>query len=215
MRSFRHAVPFDFRATLPGLAIGLVFTAIGYPLASLFGAAGSLRFLITLTSGAVAAIVTWRLSSTATGSVGSSFLNFLLPAGRSPLGRRSNCHPRRLLERGLFDEAFFAYEAALLEHPQDVDLRAEVAEACYQHERAERAFELFMELRDLPTATRSTSLYASQRVIDVLLGPLADEQRAMVEMRQLIELFPGTREADLARGALTRFKISGRTDDLR
>src|SRR5690349_6432829 len=50
------------------------------------------------------------------------------------------------------------------------------------------------------------------KVIDLYLGPLKDEGRALVEMRRLIERFPGTKEADEARAALARIK-SERTKD--
>ena len=42
--------------------------------------------------------------------------------------------------------------------------------------------------------------------IHLHLGPLEDEGRALVEMRRLIDRFPGTVEADQARAALARIK---------
>ncbi len=46
-------------------------------------------------------------------------------------------------------------------------------------------------------ATRE--LYATQRLADLYLGALGDDGRAMVELRRLVERFPGTREGDGAR----------------
>jgi hypothetical protein len=48
--------------------------------------------------------------------------------------------------------------------------------------------------------------YVSQKLIDLYLGPLAGEGRALVELRRLIERHPGTREAEGARSAIAGLK---------
>ena len=47
-------------------------------------------------------------------------------------------------------------------------------------------------------------------LVDLHLGPLEDEGRALVELRRLIDGFPGTREAEMAREALAKLKESRR-----
>jgi hypothetical protein len=52
-------------------------------------------------------------------------------------------------------------------------------------------------------------LYASQRLIDLYRGPLADEGRALVELRRLAETFPNSPAAAHAREAIRRIKGAG------
>ena len=42
---------------------------------------------------------------------------------------------------------------------------------------------------------RSRELYATQRLIDLYLGPLGDDMRALVELRRLVERNTGVRQA--------------------
>jgi len=68
------------------------------------------------------------------------------------------------------------------------------------------ALDRFRLARDAPDITAEHHRYVSQKIIDLLLGPLGDEGRALVEMRRLVEQHPGTREAEGAREALAAFK---------
>ena len=60
--------------------------------------------------------------------------------------------------------------------------------------------------REIPGASRELVRYAQTKIVDLYLGPLKDEGRALVELRRLIEGFPGTHEAEQARAALARIK---------
>ena len=68
------------------------------------------------------------------------------------------------------------------------------------------ALERFRLARDAPDISAEHHRYVSQKIIDLLLGPLRDEGRALVELRRLIDQHPGTREADGAREALATLK---------
>lgn len=70
----------------------------------------------------------------------------------------------------------------------------------------EMALDRFRLAREVPGITPEQQRYASLKVIDLYLGPLADEGRAMVELRRLIDQHPLTREANGARAALQRLK---------
>jgi Flp pilus assembly protein TadD len=210
MLGLRHTDLLDARVRLAGPITGLIFAGIVYPLGTLIGFSGTHLILAMLSTGAVAGVVSWRFSAGLFESSEKAVQAFAWPSGRA---QHAYSHERSLVERGLIDEALFAYETALLSNPTDPLLQAEMAEACAAHGRSERAAELFAELREIATTPRSQSLYASQRLIDLCLGSLGDERRARVEMRRLIELFPGTTEADGARQALARHKIGrGSTD---
>ena len=68
------------------------------------------------------------------------------------------------------------------------------------------AIERFRLARALPGAKSGLRLYASQKIIDLLLGPLDDTGRGMVELRMLIDRYPESREAQGARQALRSLK---------
>ena len=77
------------------------------------------------------------------------------------------------------------------------------------HEPA-TALDRFRRAREAAGITPEQHLYVSQKMIDLYLGPLGDEGRALVELRRLIDRHPGTREADGARAALQRLKAGPR-----
>jgi hypothetical protein len=102
-----------------------------------------------------------------------------------------------------------AWDAVALEHPGDPWPLIRAGEIYMRSlGAAEQALGRFLRARDLPGIKPEQQRYASQKVIDVYLGPLHDEGRAMVELRRLIERHPGTREAEGARLALQRLKAT-------
>jgi hypothetical protein len=68
------------------------------------------------------------------------------------------------------------------------------------------ALDRFRLARDVPGITAEQQRYASQKVIDLYLGPLAQAGRAMAELRRLIDQHPGTPEAEGARTAIQHIK---------
>jgi hypothetical protein len=74
------------------------------------------------------------------------------------------------------------------------------------------ALERFRRARDLPGINPEHRRYASLKIIDLHLGPLNDRGRALVELRRVVERWPGTREAQYARQAIANLK-GGRSDN--
>ncbi len=68
------------------------------------------------------------------------------------------------------------------------------------------AIDRFRLARSLPGVKPELLRYTSQKIIDLLLGPLGDEGRAMVELRMLVDQYPDSREAAGAREALRNLK---------
>ena len=62
------------------------------------------------------------------------------------------------------------------------------------------------QARRLSSDNPSRELYATQRMIDLYLGPLDDPTRAMMELKRLVERFPGSREAQSARAILKELR---------
>lgn len=196
----------EWRARVAGVCIGLVFCGIGMPLAELVGIRGPAVLLVMLATGILAGVATWKFSAFVFETAGAVILAFIQPSGKSVPYQKAYSYEQSLIARGQLDEAFGAYEAALIANPNDPHLRGEMAEQCAAHAQTRRAAELFAELREMPGASARQRMYATQRLIDLLVGPLGDQGRAMKEMRRLIDAFPGTPEAAGARQALARLK---------
>ncbi len=116
-------------------------------------------------------------------------------------------YQQALVMRGQLDEALESFEAVMAEKPEAVDARIRAAEL-YARERGNhaRAAELFREIQRIPTVTLGEDIYASNRLIDLLTGPLDDPGRALTELRRIVDRYPASPAAAHARDALTALK---------
>ena len=71
---------------------------------------------------------------------------------------------------------------------------------------AQRAAELFREAQRIPAISPGRDIYVTNRLVDLLTGPIADPGRALVELRRLIERYPNSQAAGHAREAIARLK---------
>ena len=69
-----------------------------------------------------------------------------------------------------------------------------------------RAEALLREVQRHPARTDSHDLRASNRLIDLYLGPLAEPDKALRELRRLADAHAGTVVGDGARDAIARIK---------
>ena len=67
-----------------------------------------------------------------------------------------------------------------------------------------RAAALLREVRALSAVLPRDDLYAANRLVDLYLGPLDDEPRALAELRSLAERHPGSTAATHARATIAR-----------
>jgi hypothetical protein len=109
--------------------------------------------------------------------------------------------------RGDFKGALAAWEAIAIAEPGNPWPLVRSAEL-YARELGEPALavERFRLARSLPDVKPELQRYTSQKIIDLLLGPLGEKGRAMVELRMLVDKHPGSREAEGAREALRNLK---------
>jgi len=70
----------------------------------------------------------------------------------------------------------------------------------------QRAAELLREARLIPGISTRDDIAAANRLIELLMGPLGDPGRAMVELRRLIDRHPGTDAAARAKLTLAELK---------
>jgi hypothetical protein len=120
-------------------------------------------------------------------------------------------HIEALEARGDIGGALAAWEHAIATNPRAVAARVNAADL-YVRKGANptRAAELFRELQSHEKASDETRRYASQRLIDLYLGVLADEGRALVELRKLADRWPDSPEGRGAARAIADIKASRR-----
>lgn len=116
-------------------------------------------------------------------------------------------HIEALEAIGDYDGALAAWDATVAREPAAHGARLHAADLHLKHRRdAARAATLFREVRQAATAPAHAKRYASQRLVDLYLGPLDAPGKAMAELRRCIDEWPDSREARLAREGLRRLK---------
>jgi len=195
-------------ARVAGVVAGIVFAPIGMLLASLVGLGGWWVLLGGLGSGALAMVVVRYLSYGIAVGMARAIAAFLFPSGDSgPYEATFSAHDA-LEARGDVEGAIAAYEETLRSEPQNVRALRQAAELHVRSGRHVRAAELLQGIRRVPSAGRADELYATQRLAGLYLDSLGDDGRGLVELRRLVERFPGTREAKGAQEAIRRLKES-------
>jgi hypothetical protein len=165
--------------------------------------------VVTLAGGLVLGGIVWAVSYSVQRASGRFATQFYAPGGGSTAYTPTFSHIEALEVRGDLESAAVAWAEACAEHPVNAIVWVKSADF---HLRLLKdpaaAFERYRYVRDLPGVKSDLARYVSQKIVDLLLGPLDDEGRALGELRRLIERFPGTREADEARAALARIKAA-------
>jgi len=180
-----------FTGALGGLKLGLFGVVAAVLLAALFGA---------VVQGSVV-----RASAATAQTV-------VQPSGDTTKYTPTFSHIEALEIRGDLAGAERAWARACEEHPTRALVWIKAADFHLRLRRdAAAALPMYRAARDFPSTSPDAARYASQKIIDILLGQggdaaLADEGKAMGELRRLIERFPGTREAEAARESLARLK---------
>lgn len=129
------------------------------------------------------------------------------PSGNTTAYTPTFSHIEALEIRGDLDGAARAWDEAIAEHAGSAFVRVKAADFHLRLRKdAATAAAHYRAARELGTANEDMRRYIGQKLVDLYLGPMREEGKAMVELRRLIEGFPGTREAEGARVALARLK---------
>lgn len=116
-------------------------------------------------------------------------------------------YQQALVMKGQLAEALESFEAVIAERPDAVLARLRAAELYARDARCpERAAELFREARRIPSIGVGDDIYVTNRLVDLYTGPLATPGRAMVELRRVIDRYPGSAAAVNARAVLAAMK---------
>ena len=161
------------------------------------------RLAIAVCIGYLATMGTIKLSDAA----GAVAKGFTLPSGDSTPYEQTFSYQEAMIMRGDITGALESYEAIIAEQPGLVAARLRAAEHYVKgHRNPARAAELFREVRDMPGVPVRDAVYSSSRLVDLYDGPLNEPGRAVVELRRIIEQFPGSDMARHARTALPALK---------
>ena len=157
---------------------------------------------VAIVAGAFAGSSGWMLSA----MVGGAWKRFMMDGASTPY-REQYSYQQSLVMQGRVDDALESFEAVIAENPDEIDPRVKAAEL-YVREKANhrRAAELFRQVQRIAGVTPGQDVYVTNRLVDLLTGPLDDPGRALVELRRLIERYPGAPAARHARDALRALK---------
>lgn len=187
---------------------GLIFTfliTIGFLRAGV-------NFFAALLLGIVGAVIIAALILRFADSAGAGFMSFIWPSGGTPYAKQYSLQ-ESLAIRGDIAAAIASYEEVIAADPTDVEARIRVAELhATKGGDPRRAAEVFREARKVEGISAERDLYISNRLVDLLRGPLRDEGRAIVELRRIVQLFPATRDAQFARQAISNMKVESIKD---
>ena len=188
---------------LRGWSYGAMVFAITISASLLIGRRLSLETLVvSALFGAVVTGTTLGLSRLA----GAGFHRVMLSGASTPYEEQFS-YQASLVIRGQVDEALASYEAIIAEHPTMVSARLRAAALhAARGNNPQRAAELLRETLRLPGLAASDEIAASNRLIELLAGPLGESGRAMVELRRFIDRHPQSDTAARAKLMLAELK---------
>jgi hypothetical protein len=103
--------------------------------------------------------------------------------------------------------ALHLFEQRISAAPNEPRVRIAAADLYMTHgENPKRAAELYKEVQRIPELGTGHDVYVSNKLADLYLGPLNQHGKALVELRRLIERYPGSTVADHARMGLANLK---------
>lgn len=178
-----------------GFGVSLILKLTGFPLV-----------LFVVAFGVATALTMEKLTHGIPQAAADFVLRIVSPSGHTTPYEKVYSQEQSLAARGDIAAALDAYDDAMRRNPDDPEPRFQAAELLFRGLNPERAAELFVAGRRLAGENRARELYATQRLIDLYLGPLDDEGRARVELRRLADRFVGTREGAGAAELLERLK---------
>jgi len=125
-----------------------------------------------------------------------AMMSVVAPSGSSTPSPDDYSFEKSLLARGKVAEALIELEVRMANRPDDpaLCLFAADAHAREAHDPA-TAERLYLRAREIPTATTAHDYAATNRLIDLYLGPLDDPARATRELEHMRDRHAGTTAA--------------------
>jgi hypothetical protein len=164
------------------------------------------RYLFVIVGGALCAAGLASIVIRVSNMAGSGMQVLTMGAAGSPYQDQFSLE-QAMVMRGEVDQALASFEERIAQRASGVDVRVRAAELyAKEGKNPVRAAALLREARTLPGITEGQDIYVTNRLADLLAGPLEEHGRALVELRRLIERYPGTPAASHARSAISAIK---------
>jgi hypothetical protein len=184
-----------------GIVLGLL---LGLPFGVLLNVRGPWLVLFAIGSMFAAGYTVKRITTVVPEKMANAFLHLIWPSGSSTPYSPTYSYEQSLVARGDVDGALSRYRLAMGLHPGDAEPRLRAAELLFRSGTPGLAVPLFNEARRLSPAHE---LYATQRLIDLYIGPLKSDVKALSELRRVMDRFPGTPEAESAQRLFERIRM--------
>jgi hypothetical protein len=198
---------FRIRAMVTAIGLGVIALPLVAGGVYVRGIRGPWAIILPLILAVLAAVVSFRLQLGAGNAAASIAQAITFPSGSHTPYEEQFSFQDSLAARGDVAGALVSYESVIAERPDAVAPRMRAAELyAAKGGDPQRAAELFREIRAIPGVPRREAIYACSRLVDLYDGALNEPGRALVELRRIIELYPGTAVAAHARQALPRMK---------
>ena len=186
--------------------------------AGLFGTYGGGRFasergfnpiLGGLLGFVVVFVITWLAIIGVSRLAGGSFSAFIQPQGTF---EETFSYEDSLLARGNHAAAIAAFEKHVAQGTGGVPVVIRAADLHAKHDTPKRAAELYRMAQQTPKIAAESHMYATNRLIDLYMGPLSNADAAVSELRRLIAMHPSSDAAKHARAALVSLKRQLRSE---
>ena len=190
-----------------GIAIGCLTGVLG-ALTALGTGTGMRGLLLRAVVGALAGGgAAFLLARAVPAGAGAAVLATVQPSGASCPAQPNYSYQESLAARGDIDAALASFEEVIAASPADPRPRLRAVDLYLRTNRsAERAAVLCREVHRLAGASDEERLYATQRLIDLYLGPLNAPGRALSELRRLADTYPDSRAGAHALLAIANIK---------
>jgi hypothetical protein len=140
---------------------------------------------------------------------GGSLSAFIQPQGTY---EETFSYEDSLLARGNYAAAIAAFERHAAAGTGGATVIIRAADLHTKHGDLQRAAALFRQAQQRPDLPAESHMYVTNRLIDLYMGPLANPDAAVSELRRLIATHPSSDAAKHARAALVSLKRQLRAD---
>jgi len=197
--------PASLRALMRSLPVATIVAGV------VFFAAAPFSVILAALAAGVAWVVALLLSAglvlgMANGAAAAA-LSFVAPSGGGTPSIDDYSEEKSLVARGRIDDALAAIEGKLAIRPDDPALLLFAADVYAREAHDPAAAErCFLRVREVPGVKREQDYAATNRLVDLYLGPLDDTARATAELERIRARHPGTTAASGAEKALARLR---------
>ena len=193
------------RSTVWGVIVGTITTGLGLG-ASMIPPTPPHALLRSVAAGVVTGVATAVVVHALSDAAGRAFLSIVQPSGASCPAEPEYSRLEALAAKGDLAGALAGYEAIIQAQPGESIARLHAAELFVLAGDPTRAETLLRDVQRHPARTEAHDLRASNRLVDLYLGPLGDPGKALRELRRLADAHAGTAVGDGAREAIGRIK---------